>query len=80
MSFRLFKVTDMIGFTFAPHCNWFVKSSKLLGEFCSWLAENVSWLALVTGSVIALVLPLTKNCENRFNKKLLSIMPSKPIP
>ena len=60
MSFRFFKVTDMIGFTFAPHCNWLVKTSKLLREFCSWLAENGSWLALVIGSVIALVLAFDK--------------------
>ena len=33
MSFRFFKVTDKIGFTFAPHCNWFLKTSKLLREF-----------------------------------------------
>ena len=38
MSFHFFKVTDMIGFTFAPHCNWFVKTSRLLREFYLFMA------------------------------------------
>ena len=29
---RFFKVTDVIGFTFAPHCDWFIKTSKFLRE------------------------------------------------
>ena len=27
VSFRFFKVTDVVGFAFAVHCNWFVKTS-----------------------------------------------------
>ena len=52
MPFRFFKATDMIGFTFAPHYS--------VNFICSWLAENGSWLALVIGSVIALVLVFNK--------------------
>ena len=40
---RFFKVTDVIGFTFAPHCYWFIKTSKFLRESIgSWLAGNGS--------------------------------------
>ena len=58
---RFFKVADvMIGFTFAPHCDWFVKTSKFLRN-----PSVHGWLAL---AVIALLLVLGKKCENRSNK------------
>ena len=38
---RFFKVTDGIGFTFVPYCDWFIKTSKCLREAIgSWLAEK----------------------------------------
>ena len=39
--FRFFKVTDLIGFTFALHCNWFVKTTKLLREFYMFMVGGL---------------------------------------
>ena len=39
--FRFFKVSDMIGFTFALHCNWFVKTTKLLREFYMFMVGGL---------------------------------------
>ena len=35
VSSRCVKVTDLIGFTFVPHCDCFVKTSKFLRESIS---------------------------------------------
>ena len=47
VSFRFFKVTDTIGFTFTLDCNWFVKTTKLLREFYMFMVGGLPlWLAL----------------------------------
>ena len=63
VSFRFFKVTDMIGFTFA------LCENKLTSPRILYFQGQL--LALVIGSVIPLALIFDKKCEKRSNTRLL---------